>query len=132
MPPPDPDAKITVLYELLLDRLEEKLRQEASSAVRWFEHLGEGALEYFERHPRVWPRKLASFDAEEREILSCLFDVRVGLDSVRSTSEQSLAAADLRQFHMAAAVIPVVISRLGAARTLGEALRRRGNESRSD
>ena len=112
MPLPDPDAKIADLYGLLLDRLSKKLRREAPPAVEWFERLGNGAQEYHQRHPDVWPRTLGSFDAPERTILSGLFDVRVGLDSVRSMSEQSLAATDLHQFHMAAVVMPILISAL--------------------
>lgn len=105
------DAVITGIYELLIDSLEEKLRSDAPSAVRWFERLTH-PVEYFSAHPGVWPRKLGSFDAAEREILSGLFDVRLGLDSVRYLSEQALEADDLRQFHMATLLIPVAISAL--------------------
>lgn len=92
------DALITEVYELLLDSLEEKLRNEAPSAVRWFERV-RYPVEYFSLHPEVWPRTLGSFDAVERKVLSGLFDVQLGLDSVRFLSQQALTATDRRHFH---------------------------------
>lgn len=106
------DSTIVGLHELLLDRLEMKLRSDAPSAVRWFEGIGDGRAEYAWRHPDVWPRFLTSFDAPERKILSGLFDVRLGLDSLRFQSELALAATDMREFHLATRPIPVAMSAL--------------------
>ena len=105
----DPDATIATLYEVLFRRLEHQLRNMAPSAVKWADRLQSGAVVYLQRYPRVWPRVLGGFEAPETEILTSLYDVEVGLDSVRFYSDQALTAPDLRALYMAMAVLPVTI-----------------------
>ena len=109
----DPDHAITGVYDFLLGGLERRLRVEAPEAVAWIERLDEGnPTEYLRRHPTVWPRVLAAFDAGERRLLSALLDVQFGLDSVRFYSERALAATDLREFYMVTTVMPILVERL--------------------
>ena len=113
----EPDANIAALYDILLGRLEERLRSDAPAAVHWFERMEEPkAAEYFGRHPDVWVRRLGSFEASERETLSAVFDIDFGLDLIRFLSDQALAAEDRRMIyatsHMLAIGVQALFERL--------------------
>ena len=109
----DPDANIATLYDILLGRLEERLRNDAPAAVQWFERMEEkSAAEYFVRHPEVWKRKLRSFETSEREMLSAVFDIDFGLDLIRFLSDQALSAKDRRTIYAAAHMLAIGVQAL--------------------
>lgn len=109
----DPDANIATLYDILLGRLEERLRNDAPAAVQWFERMEEkSAAEYFVRHPDVWERNLRSFEASEREMLSAVFDIDFGLDLIRFLSDQALSAKDRRTIYAAAHMLAIGVQAL--------------------
>ena len=109
----DPDTNIATLYGILLGRLEERLRNDAPTAVQWFERMeGKSAAEYFLRHPEVWKRRLRSFEASEREMLSAVFDIDFGLDLIRFLSDQALTAKDRRTIYAVAHMLAVGVQAL--------------------
>ena len=107
---PNPDVVIRDLFEVLLDRLKDKIVAEVPLAISWIERLAKGdPVVYLTQHPDVWVRHFRSFDPNERELLTGLLDLSIGLESVRFMSEKSMTATDLRTLRMFTLMLPIVI-----------------------